>query len=184
MDKIKINSQDIYKLDGIDKYTCDNSVDISGFFSKYLKDIKSESATDREVRQRLDGESKVIFFVGYRNTGKTEYLKRYFNIKNNTPYIQNQGSKLIIPVLNNGIIEGRLTCETVYDNIRAACEKILSDYPGAEKFYKDEEIEKFYQFVIDTQIAALPELSFKEECSMTDMERKKHEFLKCRKKKN
>ena len=178
MDKIKINSQDIYKLDGIDKYTCDNSVDISGFFSKYLKDIKSESATDREVRQRLDGESKVIFFVGYRNTGKTEYLKRYFNIKNNTPYIQNQGSKLIIPVLNNGIIEGRLTCETVYDNIRAACEKILSDYPGAEKFYKDEEIEKFYQFVIDTQIAALPELSFKEECSMTDMERKKTRISK------
>ena len=51
MDKIKINSQDIYKLDGVDRYICDNSLDLSGFFSEYLKENQNEDAVRSTVAE-------------------------------------------------------------------------------------------------------------------------------------
>lgn len=178
MDKIKINSQDIYKLDGVDRYICDNSLDLSGFFSEYLKENQNEDATDSEFRQRLEGKSKAIFFVGFRNTGKTAYLKKYFNIENNSPYIQHKTGQMIIPVLNVGNIEGIISSEMVLDSIRGVCEKISLEYPSARAFYEEEEIKKFYQFILNTQAASLPELRFQEECSMTESEQKKAKIAK------
>ena len=133
MDKIKINSQDIYKLDGVDRYICDNSLDLSGFFSEYLKENQNEDATDSEFRQRLEGKSKAIFFVGFRNTGKTAYLKKYFNIENNSPYIQHKTGQMIIPVLNVGNIEGIISSEMVLDSIRGAGAKKHRGCPISRK---------------------------------------------------
>lgn len=183
MDRIKINSQDIYKLDGIDRYVCDSSLDLSGFFSEYLKENQNEDVTNSEFKQRLEGKSKAIFFVGFRNTGKTAYLKKYFNIENNSPHIQHQTGQMIIPVLNVGNIEETISSEMVLDSIRGACEKISLEYPLSRAFYEEEEIKKFYQFILDTQAASLPELSFQEECDMTESEQKKAKIAKMQKQK-
>ena len=184
MKKIKINSRDIYKYSDVVENIKEEYFDFSGLFAEALKEAQSEEIADNAFKQIMEGESKAIFFVGYKNTGKTEYLKKFFNIKDNSPYIQHQSNQIVIPAFNTGIIEEILPHKIVSDSIRGVCEKILLEYPEAKSFYKDEEIEKFYRFILDTQAETLPELNFNEECSMTELERKKERIAKMQQERN
>ena len=178
MNKIKINLQDVYRLDDIEQFICDKSFDLSVLFSEYLQENQNEELTDSEFNQKLEGESKVLFFVGYRNTGKTSYLKRYFNIENNSPYIQSENMQMVIPVLNTDVIEGTSSDKMVSDCLRGVCEKLFLKYSEAKNFYN--EIEKFYQFIVDMHAAMIPELSFEDECRLTEFERKKERIARMR----
>ncbi|MBD5510755.1 MAG: hypothetical protein HDR08_05830 [Lachnospiraceae bacterium] len=120
--------------------------------------------------QMLSGTSKFFFFIGYRRTGKTMFLKQYFKMNGNTPFIDKELKRLVLPILGCGDAEDKLPYDRVADAIRGLCDRIAYEYPQTQQQFTALGIEEFFQFIMDTRIDYLPELTFSEESKLSQAE--------------
>ena len=117
--------------------------------------------------------SMFFFFVGYQNTGKTAFLKKYFGISGNTPFVDAENKRLVLPILGKGDPEGATPYEKATGVIRGLCDRIEFEYPQTEQHYETTGIEQFFQFIMDTKGEYLPELTYMEKCKLSPFERKR-----------
>ena len=164
-DKEKTTPEDIQGMHEV-KYA------LKGEAGENLKKMNDPNA-EMNFQKLLDGESAVCFFIGFKNTGKSTYLKCMFDFYTNTAQLQREKKRIIVPVLNVGTAEGISPREKAVNSIRGVCDKLMEEYPQAKELYSEAGIEKFYQYILETRGSLLPELDYEEECSMSDILRKK-----------
>ena len=173
-DKEKTTFEDIQGMQEV-KYA------LKGEAGENLKKLNDPNA-ELNFQKLLDGKSAVCFFVGFKNTGKSTYLKCMFNFCANTAQLQREKKRIILPVLNAGTEENIAPYEKVINNIKGICDKLSEEYPETKELYLETGVEKFYQYIIETKGSLLPELDFEEECSMPEVRRKSTRIGKLQKK--
>ena len=78
------------------------SINLEVYFEELL-DRNKEYVEDVTAKKKFDvilssGKSNVIFLTGFSQTGKTTFLQRYFEIKQNTAIVR--GKRLIVPIMD------------------------------------------------------------------------------------
>ena len=164
-DKEKTTIEDIQGMQEL-KYM------LKGEAGENLKKLNDPDA-ELNFQKFLDGKSAVSFFVGFKNTGKSTYLKCMFDFYTNTVQLQREKKRIIVPVLNAGTEENIAPYDKTANSIKGICDKLSEEYPKTKEIYSEAGIEKFYQYIIETKGSLLPELDFEEECSMSELLRKK-----------
>lgn len=174
MGKIRINQ--IYPKIFTSDYSEDNAERNSRlecYFSDVLENeniFLEDTGISERFNDLLIDSGRIFFFVGYRGTGKSVFLKKYFKIRGNTPFIQDTG--LIVPILGRGDAEEKTPYDKVADCMKGICDRLENDYPETEKIFTDQGTEEFFQFILDTRASLLPELAFSEARNMSALERK------------
>lgn len=174
MEKIRINNE--YIDESVPNLLEDESEELK--LSVYLSNVfkENEICFDDNIEKFnqiiRNNTSKFFFFVGFQNTGKTAFLKKYFGICGNTSFFNAEHRRLVLPILGGGEAEDNTPYEKATRAIRGLCDRIEFEYPQAEQQYTKTGIEKFYQFILDTRIEYLPELTYAEKCKWSPFERK------------
>ena len=172
MEKIRINAEYMNELKSYPGESAVENVELD----TYLSDVLGENVICfGEITQKFDrflsGSSRLFFFVGYRCTGKTLFLKQYFKMKGNTPFINRELKRLILPILGRGDAENKTPYDRVAEAIRGLCDRIAYEYPQTQQQFTKQGIENFFQFIMDTRADYLPELSFSEESRLSESEK-------------
>lgn len=154
---------------------------LKGETGENLKKLNDPNA-ELNFQKLLDGKSAVGFFVGFKNTGKSTYLKCIFDFYTNAVQLQREKKRIILPVLNVGTEEDVAPYEKVVNSIKGVCDKLSEEYPKTKAIYSEMGIGKFYQYIIETKGSLLPEIDFEEECSMSELQRKKTRISRLQKK--
>lgn len=142
----------------------------------YLSSITSDNEISfndnaEKFKQMINNENKFFFFIGHPNTGKTAFLKKYFDIRGNLPFIDENHRRFLLPIMGKGDSEDKTPYENVTESIRGLCDRIEYEYDQVEQSTMLD-TERFYQFIVDTRIDYLPELTFSEKSKLTSYERK------------
>lgn len=145
---------------------------LKGDTGKKFKKLHDPDA-QLNFQRLLDGKSAVGFFVGFKNTGKSDYLKCLFDFFTNAVQLQREKKRIILPVLNVGTEEDIVPYEKVVNSIKGVCDKLSEEYPETKELYAEAGIGKFYQYIIETKGSLLPELDFEEECTMLELQRRR-----------
>lgn len=143
----------------------------------YLSDIlKTEDMYSGNNTMQFDallsGSNRVLFFIGYKQTGKSMFLKQYFNIKNASPFIDHSKNRLVLPIVESEELKDKSPLDIVEEGIKGLYDRLCSEFPYTEELFSDKGIDEFYQFILDTRARLLPELSFSEESKLTSKDRK------------
>lgn len=167
MQRIRINQ--IYQpeyFDGVFYEDIEKSTGLEACFEDVLTE-NSEYVLDEEITAKLNaklsGKNNVIFLLGYRSSGKTIFLKKYFHIKYNTTAMQD--GTLLVPMFGLGNVEEKQPYDHAVGIVRSMCDILESNgivYEGG--------IEEFYSFVLETRAEYLPALTFSEECALSSAE--------------
>lgn len=149
------------------------SINLEVYFEELL-DRNKEYVEDVTAKKKFDvilssGKSNVIFLTGFSQTGKTTFLQRYFEIKQNTAIVR--GKRLIVPIMGWGETE----CKTPYDKavgaIQGICDVLEQKYKNIEENFSKEGTKEFFEFILTTRASLLPTLSYSEECTLSLIER-------------
>lgn len=172
MEKIRINAEYLNESRSYPEKSTVENIELEA----YLSDILGENVICfGEITEKFDkilsGSGRLVFFVGYRCTGKSLFLKRYFNMRRNTPFINRELKRLILPILGCGNAEKMTPYDMVAELMKGLCDRIEYEYPQTQQLFTKSGIEKFFQFVMDTRADYLPELSFSEESRLSKLER-------------
>ena len=151
----------------------DKSMRLEQYFDEILGD-ESICIEDGEIKDRFDkllgGFGKVIFFIGYCGTGKTFFIKRYFDIKANSPIIKD--GCLIQPILGQGDSEKKTPYDKAADCVQGICDRLEYENPQLNELFTDRGIEDMFEFVLNTKANLLPDLDFVQMRNLSTIERK------------
>ena len=171
MGKVRINAEYVNELNQSLAENANENVILDTYLSDALEDNEIYFGQNTiNFDQILSGTSKFFFFVGYRCTGKTMFLKQYFKMKGNTPFIDPELKRLVLPILGCGDAEDKTPYDRVSDAIRGLCDRIAYEYPQTQQQFTASGIESFFQFILDTRIDYLPELTFSEQSKLSQSE--------------
>lgn len=174
MEKIKISS--LYPKEWEESLQTDEegrSVGLEAYFEE-LREEEAGYVEDVTARQKFDallssGKSNVIFLIGFSQTGKTTFLRRYFGIRQNTVMVQ--GKCLILPILGWGETENRNPYDRVVCSVQGICDVLEQKYKNTEKLFSEEGTKEFFEFILATRASFLPPLSYSEECALSSVEK-------------
>ncbi len=171
--KGRINNSEMYEVDLKRGDSTVNDVELELYLSGILNESEVSFGDNVDTfRQVFDGVGKFLFFVGYRQTGKSVFLKYCFGMKSNTPYINEELKCFVIPLLGKGNPENKTPYDMVSETIRGACDRFEYEYLQADQQFTESGVDGFFRFILDTRASYLPELGFSEESKLTTFQRK------------
>lgn len=174
MEKIKISSLYPKESEKIFRTTVDSSsINLEVYFEE-LQGRNKEYVEDVAARKKFDvmmssGKSNVIFLTGFSQTGKTTFLQRYFEIKQNTVMVREK--RLIVPIMGWGEIEYKSPYDKAVGAIQGICDVLEQKYKNIEEDFSEEGTKEFFEFILATRASLLPTLSYSEECALSIVER-------------
>lgn len=176
MEKIKINS--FYPKECEENFRVEDEnygMDIETYFEEIQED-NMQYVEDATAKQKFNvtlssGKSSVIFLIGFSQTGKTTFLKRYFEIRQNTVIIQ--GKRLVLPIMGLGETEQKNPYDKVVGAIQGICDVLEQKYENVEKIFSEEGTKEFFEFILATRACLIPPLSYSEECELSLIEKKR-----------
>lgn len=184
MERMKINS--LYPKEWDENIRMDEkerSVSLEAYFEEILQQ-KVSYMEDKTAKQQLDmllsfGKSNVIFLIGFSQTGKTTFLRQYFEIRRNTVMIQD--NQLILPILGLGDTESRTPYEKAVGVVQGGCNVLERNYADTALLCTEDGTKELYEFILDTRASLIPSLCYSEECDVSSVEKMRRRIDKMQK---
>lgn len=176
------------KISSIYPQECDNyfqadkmehEVGLELYFDEILQKSAcciEDKVTEKRFNLRMSGKSSVFFLIGFRNTGKTVFLKQYFQIKRNTIFVRD--SSLIVPILGTGELDKKTPYEKMVGTVKGICNVLEQAYEETASFCSERGTEEFYRFILETRAGLMPNLDYSEECRLSLIEKKQKRIEK------
>lgn len=152
----------------------EKNMNLESYFSTILNNMSIYTENDavrKEFDDYLSLPNAVFFFVGYRQTGKTIFLKKYFNIQYNTPFFDEEHHRFILPIMGKGDVETKEPYDKAVASIKGLCDLFEQKYNDEGDAILGHGVEDFFQYILHTHASWLPELTFSEASKLDRLKR-------------